>query len=220
MTVFSISLKYIRDHLFKSLSDKFSEIQKEDIHYVLTVPAIWDDNAKQFMREAAVKVSSQQLEALVLKSTRLQLIHIFYMPQSWTRYICCWYQKTFSHKMDRDFFFIVIKSSLAKITIMVCNYVTKCFNFRKSLNFRISTLSLIHSLRNLWFVFQNYSQDGWREIFCLIFMWLNVQFTTEQDQLYTSSTTSLSYSTWTLFLQQSPYDRLHFVRLVSWTRSR
>lgn len=69
MTVFSISLKYIRDHLFKSLSDKFSEIQKEDIHYVLTVPAIWDDNAKQFMREAAVKVSGQQLEALVLKAT-------------------------------------------------------------------------------------------------------------------------------------------------------
>lgn len=72
MTVFSISLKYIRDHLFKSLSDKFSEIQKEDIHYVLTVPAIWDDNAKQFMREAAVKVSGQQLEALVLKAHRLQ----------------------------------------------------------------------------------------------------------------------------------------------------
>ena len=78
--MFSISLKYIRDHLFKSLSDKFSEIQKEDIHYVLTVPAIWDDNAKQFMREAAVKVSSQQLEALVLKATRLQtntyILHI------------------------------------------------------------------------------------------------------------------------------------------------
>ena len=83
MTVFSISLKYIRDHLFKSLSDKFSEIQKEDIHYVLTVPAIWDDNAKQFMREAAVKVSSQQLEALVLKATRLQtntyILHVTIM---------------------------------------------------------------------------------------------------------------------------------------------
>ena len=83
MTVFSISLKYIRDHLFKSLSDKFSEIQKEDIHYVLTVPAIWDDNAKQFMREAAVKVSSQQLEALVLKAYRLQtntyILHVTIM---------------------------------------------------------------------------------------------------------------------------------------------
>ena len=81
--MFSISLKYIRDHLFKSLSDKFSEIQKEDIHYVLTVPAIWDDNAKQFMREAAVKVSSQQLEALVLKAHRLQtytyILHITIM---------------------------------------------------------------------------------------------------------------------------------------------
>lgn len=57
MTVFSLSIKFLKDHLFNSLSDNFSDIQKDDIHYVLTVPAIWDDNAKQFMREAAVKAS-------------------------------------------------------------------------------------------------------------------------------------------------------------------
>lgn len=60
MTVFSISLKYIRDHLFRSLSQQFLELQNEDIHYVLTVPAIWDDDAKQFMIEAAKRVSKQQ----------------------------------------------------------------------------------------------------------------------------------------------------------------
>lgn len=57
MHVFSLSIKFLRYHLFESLGDKFTGIQEEDIHYVLTVPAIWDYNAKQFMREAAVKVS-------------------------------------------------------------------------------------------------------------------------------------------------------------------
>ena len=61
MTVFSISIKYITEHLLKSLSDSFQKIEMDNIHFVLTVPAIWDDKAKQFMTEAAVKVSKKQL---------------------------------------------------------------------------------------------------------------------------------------------------------------
>lgn len=45
--------------------------------------------------------------------------------------------------MERDFFLAFIMSLLAKITIKAWDYVTKCFNFRTSLNFGISTLSLI-----------------------------------------------------------------------------
>lgn len=33
-------------------------VKKTEITWVLTVPAIWSDPAKQFMREAAVKVCS------------------------------------------------------------------------------------------------------------------------------------------------------------------
>jgi hypothetical protein len=33
-------------------------IRNSDIHWVLTVPAIWNDAAKQFMREAAEEVFS------------------------------------------------------------------------------------------------------------------------------------------------------------------
>ena len=61
MKVFSISIKYITDHLFKSLSDKYLDIEMDDIHFVLTVPAIWDHKAKQFMTEAARRVSKKQL---------------------------------------------------------------------------------------------------------------------------------------------------------------
>lgn len=34
-------------------------IREKEMHWVLTVPAIWDDSAKQFMREAGVKVSGK-----------------------------------------------------------------------------------------------------------------------------------------------------------------
>lgn len=76
MKVFSISIKYITDHLFKSLSDKYLDIEMDDIHFVLTVPAIWDDKAKQFMTEAAVRVSTCKKQMLKFPHF-LPLAHTF-----------------------------------------------------------------------------------------------------------------------------------------------
>lgn len=53
----AMSLKYLRGHLLETANKQKFEILEKDIRYVITVPAIWDDNAKQFMREAAVLVS-------------------------------------------------------------------------------------------------------------------------------------------------------------------
>jgi len=41
--------------VFTSLQfiNRFTGIHDEDYHWVITVPAIWTDGAKQFMREAA-----------------------------------------------------------------------------------------------------------------------------------------------------------------------
>ena len=36
---------------------RMQRVERDDIFWVLTVPAIWEDSAKQFMREAAVNVS-------------------------------------------------------------------------------------------------------------------------------------------------------------------
>ncbi|KAK3586349.1 hypothetical protein CHS0354_027316 [Potamilus streckersoni] len=55
MTVFSSCIKYLVDHLFKTCEDRVSGVERTDIRWVLTVPAIWNDSAKQFMREAAEK---------------------------------------------------------------------------------------------------------------------------------------------------------------------
>ena len=56
-TVFSLAIEFLKDDLLgqclKQLADILSE---EDIQWVLTVPAIWNDGAKQFMREAAEHV--------------------------------------------------------------------------------------------------------------------------------------------------------------------
>ena len=58
--VFSGAIKYLKDHLIKALNARnaCNEISADDINWVLTVPAIWSDPAKQFMREAAEKVST------------------------------------------------------------------------------------------------------------------------------------------------------------------
>lgn len=53
--VFTLTIKYLVDDM-KGMCDRQianEAIKDEEIHWVLTVPAIWDDGAKQFMREAA-----------------------------------------------------------------------------------------------------------------------------------------------------------------------
>ncbi|XP_063415832.1 heat shock 70 kDa protein 12A-like [Mytilus trossulus] len=63
LKVFQYAIKFLKDHLFKSISDKRKGIMEKDLHYVLTAPAIWETSAKQFMREAATLagIRSRQL---------------------------------------------------------------------------------------------------------------------------------------------------------------
>ncbi|XP_060594200.1 heat shock 70 kDa protein 12A-like isoform X2 [Ruditapes philippinarum] len=53
--VFSLSIKHLKDDLLKLSENRISGggLRDGDIKWVLTVPAIWNDGAKQFMREAA-----------------------------------------------------------------------------------------------------------------------------------------------------------------------
>ena len=54
--VFKLSIKYLSQDLFEECSQEKGGLTMNDIRWVLTVPAIWSDGAKQFMREAAEKV--------------------------------------------------------------------------------------------------------------------------------------------------------------------
>nr|XP_022322670.1 heat shock 70 kDa protein 12A-like [Crassostrea virginica] len=54
--VFSQSLHFMKEHLLRHLEKTMGyKPDTETIRWVITVPAIWDENAKQFMREAAYK---------------------------------------------------------------------------------------------------------------------------------------------------------------------
>lgn len=54
--VFSQSLHFMKGHLLRHLEGAMGyQPEAETIRWVITVPAIWDENAKQFMREAAYK---------------------------------------------------------------------------------------------------------------------------------------------------------------------
>ncbi|XP_060571962.1 heat shock 70 kDa protein 12A-like [Ruditapes philippinarum] len=53
--IFAHSMSFLKNHLWKTLQSRVCEILETDIQYVITVPAIWDPKAKQFMRRAAYK---------------------------------------------------------------------------------------------------------------------------------------------------------------------
>lgn len=59
--VFGHSIKYMKTRLLEELSKRGGGmIREENIRWVVTVPAIWSDGAKQFTREAAVMVGRRR----------------------------------------------------------------------------------------------------------------------------------------------------------------
>lgn len=54
--IFGHSIKYMKKRLLDDLQARGNMIRDENIMWVVTIPAIWNDSAKQFMREAAIMV--------------------------------------------------------------------------------------------------------------------------------------------------------------------
>ncbi|CAC5363005.1 unnamed protein product [Mytilus coruscus] len=53
--VFDLSIMALKNHLMSYLETQGTGVESRDIRWVLTVPAIWTENAKYFMRESAEK---------------------------------------------------------------------------------------------------------------------------------------------------------------------
>ncbi|KAL3878598.1 hypothetical protein ACJMK2_030934 [Sinanodonta woodiana] len=51
--IFMFSIKYLKEHMEEAMRLRGLDIRADEIAWVLTLPAIWTDSAKQFMREAA-----------------------------------------------------------------------------------------------------------------------------------------------------------------------
>ncbi|CAG2194945.1 unnamed protein product [Mytilus edulis] len=58
--VFAYCIENIKDSIFGKAKEKVTELQENDVHWVLTVPAIWNEAARQFMLEAAEKAGIDQ----------------------------------------------------------------------------------------------------------------------------------------------------------------
>lgn len=55
--IFGHSIRYMKKRLLDDLQARGNMIRDENIMWVVTIPAIWNDGAKQFMREAAIMVN-------------------------------------------------------------------------------------------------------------------------------------------------------------------
>lgn len=58
MTIIAHVIRYLKEHLLRQLNDKniLEAVTADCIFWVLTVPTIWTESAKQFTREAAREV--------------------------------------------------------------------------------------------------------------------------------------------------------------------
>ena len=57
--VIAVTLEYLKNLMLRQIDQQFQHPNKR-IQWILTVPAIWSEAAKQIMREAASKVSMDE----------------------------------------------------------------------------------------------------------------------------------------------------------------
>lgn len=57
--VIKLAIQYLRKHLLDQFEERNIGVDANDIEWVITVPAIWNDACKQFMRDAAEEVSTK-----------------------------------------------------------------------------------------------------------------------------------------------------------------
>ncbi|KAK3085775.1 hypothetical protein FSP39_008563 [Pinctada imbricata] len=77
--VFSLSIKYLKDKFSEILEKQGLNIKEEEILWTLTVPAIWSESAKSFMRKAGVQagIKSEHLKlALEPEAASLWCQHV------------------------------------------------------------------------------------------------------------------------------------------------
>lgn len=60
LTVVTETIKYLKQQLIEDIRQRMDRFDEGEILYVLTVPAIWSDSARAFMRDAAEAVCSLQ----------------------------------------------------------------------------------------------------------------------------------------------------------------
>ncbi|VDI54468.1 Hypothetical predicted protein [Mytilus galloprovincialis] len=78
--VFALSIKALVKHLMDALETRGTGVKPNDIQWVLTVPAIWADNSKQFMRKSAEKAGIQKDNLLISLEPEAASIYCQHLP--------------------------------------------------------------------------------------------------------------------------------------------
>ena len=81
LTLFALSIDFLTTDMLKFGENRIADgITKDDIHWVLTVPAIWTDSAKQFMRKAAIEGGIQSDKLTIALEPEAASIFCRYLP--------------------------------------------------------------------------------------------------------------------------------------------
>ncbi|CAC5363488.1 unnamed protein product [Mytilus coruscus] len=78
--VFTLSIKALVKHLMALLEKQGTGVKAEEIRWVLTVPAIWTDSAKQFMRKGAVQAGIPESKLFIALEPEAASIFCQYLP--------------------------------------------------------------------------------------------------------------------------------------------
>nr|XP_034311557.1 heat shock 70 kDa protein 12A [Crassostrea gigas] len=78
--VFAHAIRYLKDHLLDSQKPKGKIVKNDDILWVLTVPAIWDDTAKLFMRKAAQEAGIPGHQLMIALEPEAASIYCKHLP--------------------------------------------------------------------------------------------------------------------------------------------
>lgn len=90
-TVFSESIKYFKNHFLKTLTERGSILEEKDIKFVLTVPAIWSDRSKKFMRDAADKVWILKLSVSLIIFFNQLIYQSINLPFKYHLFVLVWW---------------------------------------------------------------------------------------------------------------------------------
>ncbi|XP_076081199.1 heat shock 70 kDa protein 12A-like [Mytilus galloprovincialis] len=81
MKVFTESIRFLKDHFLEMLTDKKLSITIDDVFFVITVPAIWSDAAKQFMRVASEKAGIENSQMMLAYEPEAAALFCSVLPE-------------------------------------------------------------------------------------------------------------------------------------------
>lgn len=100
LEIISLVIECLKDQLLETLKSKGTGVVNDNIHWVLTVQSIWTEPVKQFMREAAEKVTGICLFFIIFYQvvrgiTIIHQVHLYIHIHS--SYCNCFVEQGYTH---------------------------------------------------------------------------------------------------------------------------